>query len=182
MVKNDDWIRCSAAQGMIEPFCEDQVRTGAISYGVSSYGYDMRVGDAFKIFNGSGDYVSDPKNPDPSVFTDIKTECCVIPPHSFVLASSLEYFRIPRDILVICFGKSTYARCGVIVNVTPLEPEWEGYLTISISNTSSVPVKVYSNEGIGQLVFLKAEDVCRRSYKDKKGKYQAQKDITLPRI
>lgn len=182
MVKNDDWIRQNAAQGMIEPFNEDQVRTGVISYGVSSYGYDMRVADTFKVFSASGGAVSDPKRPDPSVFKDIKADHCIIPPHSFILATSLEYFRIPRDILVISFGKSTYARCGVIVNVTPLEPEWEGHITISISNTSPVPVKIYSNEGIGQLVFLKASDVCRISYKDKKGKYQAQKEITLPRL
>ncbi|MCE5311629.1 MAG: dCTP deaminase [Nitrospiraceae bacterium] len=183
MVKNDDWIRQNAVKGMIEPFNEDQVRSGVISYGVSSYGYDMRVGDSFKVFSGySGGAVVDPKNLDNSLFTDITADHCLIPPHSYILATSLEYFRIPRDILVICFGKSTYARCGVVVNVTPLEPEWEGHITISISNTSPVPVKIYANEGIGQLVFLQAAEVCRTSYKDKKGKYQAQKGITLPRL
>lgn len=182
MVKNDEWIRANALSGMIEPFNSDQARAGVISYGVSSYGYDMRVGDTFKVFNAGSSAVADPKNADPALFTDLKADHCIIPPHSYILATSLEYFRIPRDILVICFGKSTYARCGVVVNVTPLEPEWEGHITISISNTSPVPVKIYANEGIGQLLFLQASEVCKTSYRDKKGKYQAQKGITLPRL
>jgi dCTP deaminase len=182
MVKNDRWIREMAQKGMIEPFDKKQVRKGVISYGVSSYGYDMRIGDEFKIFTNINNTVVDPKNFDPKSFVDYKGDICIIPPNSFVLASSLEYFRIPRDVLVICLGKSTYARCGLVVNVTPLEPEWEGHVTIEISNTTPLPAKIYANEGIAQLLFLQAAEVCEVSYKDKAGKYQAQKGITLPRM
>jgi dCTP deaminase len=182
MVKNDRWIKEMAQKGMIEPFNKKQVRKGVISYGVSSYGYDMRIGDEFKIFTNINNTVVDPKNFDPKSFVDYKGDVCIIPPNSFVLASSLEYFRIPRDVLVICLGKSTYARCGLVVNVTPLEPEWEGHVTIEISNTTPLPAKIYANEGIAQLLFLQAAELCEVSYKDKAGKYQAQKGITLPRM
>lgn len=182
MVKNDRWIKEMAQKGMIEPFNKKQVRKGVISYGVSSYGYDMRIGDEFKIFTNINNTVVDPKNFDPKSFVDYKGDVCIIPPNSFVLASSLEYFRIPRDVLVICLGKSTYARCGLVVNVTPLEPEWEGHVTIEISNTTPLPAKIYANEGIAQLLFLQAAEICEVSYKDKSGKYQAQKGITLPRM
>jgi dCTP deaminase len=170
-----------AQKGMIEPFGEAQVRQGVVSYGVGSYGYDMRIGEDFKIFTGKGDFV-DPKESDPATFDDFSGKECIIPPNSYVLATSLEYFRIPREVLVICFGKSTYARCGVVVNVTPLEPEWEGHITISISNTTPLPAKLYANEGIAQLVFIQAAELCETSYKDKAGKYQAQKGITLPKL
>jgi len=182
MVKNDRWIREMAQNGMIEPFDKKQVRKGVISYGVSSYGYDMRIGDEFKIFTNINNTVVDPKNFDPKSFVDYRGDVCIIPPNSFVLASSLEYFRIPRDVLVICLGKSTYARCGLVVNVTPLEPEWEGHVTIEISNTTPLPAKIYANEGIAQLLFLQAAEICEVSYKDKAGKYQAQKGITLPKM
>ncbi|BCB96676.1 dCTP deaminase [Dissulfurispira thermophila] len=182
MVKNDRWIKEMAQKGMIEPFGKKQVRKGVISYGVSSYGYDMRISDEFKIFTNINNTVVDPKNFDPKSFVDYKGDVCIIPPNSFVLASSLEYFRIPRDVLVICLGKSTYARCGLVVNVTPLEPEWEGHVTIEISNTTPLPAKIYANEGIAQLIFLQAAELCEVSYKDKSGKYQAQKGITLPRM
>ncbi len=182
MVKNDRWIHDMAQRGMIEPFHEIQVREGVISYGVSSYGYDMRTGDEFKIFTNINSTVIDPKEFDPRSFVDFKGDVCIVPPNSFALASSLEYFKIPRDVLVICLGKSTYARCGVVVNVTPLEPEWEGYVTIEISNTTPLPAKIYANEGIAQLIFLQAAEVCRTSYKDKSGKYQAQTGITLPKL
>jgi len=182
VVKNDRWIRTMAGRGMIEPFGRRQVRKGIISYGVSSYGYDMRIGSHFRIFTPVLGAVIDPKQSDPSSFVEHHGDVCTIPPHSYVLATSLEYFRIPRDILVICFGKSTYARCGVIVNVTPLEPEWEGYVTISITNTAPLPVKLYAEEGIAQLIFLQAAEGCETSYKDKAGKYQAQQSITLARI
>ncbi len=182
MAKNDRWIREMAEKGMITPFADNQVRAGSISYGVGSYGYDMRISDKFKIFSSNGDDIIDPKNFDPGRLVDFEGDSCVIPPNSFVLATSLEYFKLPRDVVVICFGKSTYARCGIVVNVTPLEPEWEGFVTISISNTSPSPVRIYANEGIAQLVFLDAHEICERSYADKKGKYQAQKKITLPKI
>jgi len=182
MVKNDRWIRDMAKKGMIEPFDLKQVRKDVISYGISSYGYDMRIGDEFKIFTNINNTVVDPKNFDPKSFVDYKGDVCIIPPNSFVLASSLEYFRIPREVLVICLGKSTYARCGLVVNVTPLEPEWEGHVTIEISNTTPLPAKIYANEGIAQLLFIQAAEVCEVSYKDKAGKYQAQKGITLPRM
>ena len=182
MVKNDRWIKEMAAKGMIEPFNDKQVREGVISYGVSSYGYDMRISDEFKIFTNINSTIVDPKGFDPKSFIDFKGDVCIIPPNSFVLGRSVEYFRIPRDVIVICLGKSTYARCGLVVNVTPLEPEWEGHVTIEISNTTPLPAKIYANEGIAQLLFLGAQDVCETSYKDKTGKYQAQKGITLPKI
>jgi len=167
---------------MIEPFVDEQVRAGVISYGVSSYGYDVRVGDEFKVFTNVYNTVVDPKNFDPQSFVDIKADVCIIPPNSFALASTIEYFRIPRDILTVCLGKSTYARCGIIVNVTPFEPEWEGHVTIEISNTTPLPAKIYANKGIAQVLFFQADEVCARSYKDKKGKYQAQRGVTLPKI
>ncbi len=182
MIKNDRWIRQMAAKGMIEPFNDKQVRQGVISYGVSSYGYDMRISDEFKIFTNINSTIVDPKGFDPKSFVDFKGDVCIIPPNSFVLGRSVEYFRIPRDVIVICLGKSTYARCGLVVNVTPLEPEWEGHVTIEISNTTPLPAKIYANEGIAQILFLGAEEVCETSYKDKTGKYQAQKGITLPKI
>ncbi|MBI4686517.1 MAG: dCTP deaminase [Nitrospirae bacterium] len=182
MVKNDRWLREMANNGMITPFSENQVREGVISYGISSYGYDMRVTDEFKIFTNINNTVIDPKKFDPKSFVDFKGGVCIIPPNSFALATSFEYFRIPRDVIVICLGKSTYARCGLVVNVTPLEPEWEGHVTIEISNTTPLPAKVYANEGIAQLLFIQAAELCETSYKDKAGKYQAQKGITLPKI
>lgn len=182
LVKNDRWIRKMAEKGMIEPFAGNKASKGVISYGVSSYGYDMRISDTFKIFRNHTGQVIDPKELKPDQFTDFQKDSCIIPPNSFVLATSLEYFRIPRDVIVICLGKSTYARCGIVVNVTPLEPEWEGHVTIEISNTSPLPAKLYANEGIAQLLFLGAEELCETSYADKTGKYQAQKGITLPKI
>jgi dCTP deaminase len=182
-IKSDTWIRRLALEHrMIEPFVEDQVRSGVISYGVSSYGYDVRVGDEFKVFTNVFNTVVDPKAFDPRSFVDMKADVCIIPPNSFALASTIEYFRVPRDILTICLGKSTYARCGIIVNVTPFEPEWEGHVTIEISNTTPLPAKIYANEGIAQVLFLQSDQVCEVSYKDKKGKYQAQRGVTLPRI
>ena len=159
---------------MIEPFVESQVRGSAISYGVSSYGYDIRVADEFKIFTNINNTVIDPKNFDPRSFVDVKTDVCIVPPNSFALARTIEYFRIPRDVLTICLGKSTYARCGIIVNVTPFEPEWEGTVTLEISNTTPLPAKIYANEGIAQVLFFQSDEPCEMSYKDKKGKYQAQ--------
>lgn len=182
MVKNDRWIREMARKGMIEPFNSKQAKKGTISYGVSSYGYDMRVADEFKIFSNAGATVIDPKNFHSASFTDIKGDVCVVPPNSFVLGRSVEYFRIPRDVLVICLGKSTYARCGIVVNITPLEPEWEGHVTIEISNTAPLPARLYANEGIAQIIFLQAAELCEVSYADKKGKYQAQKNITLAKV
>ena len=182
-IKPDTWItRMAREHKMIEPFVDDQVRQGVISYGVSSYGYDVRVGDDFKVFTNVFNTVVDPKNFDPKSFVDIKADVCIIPPNSFALASTIEYFRIPRDILTICLGKSTYARCGIIVNVTPFEPEWEGHVTIEISNTTPLPAKIYANEGIAQVLFFQSDEPCARSYKDKKGKYQAQRGVTLPRL
>jgi dCTP deaminase len=182
-IKPDAWIKRMALEHkMIEPFIEDQVRTGVISYGVSSYGYDVRVGDEFKVFSNVFNAIVDPKNFDPKSFVDIKADVCIIPPNSFALASTIEYFRIPRDILTICLGKSTYARCGIIVNVTPFEPEWEGHVTIEISNTTPLPAKIYANEGIAQVLFFQSDEECTVSYKDKKGKYQAQRGVTLPRL
>ena len=182
-LKNDAWIRQMAVeQNMIEPFVDDQVRQGVISFGLSSYGYDIRVTDEFKIFTNVHSAVVDPKGFNPNSFVDFKGDVCVIPPNSFVLARTIEYFRIPRRVLTMCIGKSTYARCGLIVNVTPFEPEWEGYVTLEISNTTPLPARIYANEGIAQVIFLEADEVCETSYADRKGKYQAQKDIVLPRI
>lgn len=172
-----------AGKGMIEPFGGNVSKVpGEISYGVSSYGYDMRLWDEFRVFRPEGLEVMDPKSAADGNFQPVKGDSCVIPAGSFALGRSLEYFRIPRDVLAICFGKSTYARCGVVVNVTPLEPEWEGYVTISISNTGPLPVRVYAGEGIAQVVFIASDGPCRTSYKDKSGKYQAQKGITLSKL
>ena len=182
-IKSDRWIRrMSEEHGMIEPFQTSQVRGDAISYGVSSYGYDIRVADEYKVFTDVYGVVVDPKNFDPRSFVDIKADHCIIPPRSFALARTLEYFRIPRDTLVVCVGKSTYARCGIIVNVTPLEPEWEGHLTLEISNTTPLPAKIYSNEGLAQLLFFQGDEEPEVSYKDKKGKYQGQQGVTLPKL
>ena len=168
--------------GMIEPFEDRQVRQGVISYGLSSYGYDIRVADEFKVFTNINNTVVDPKNFDDRSFVDMKTDVCIIPPNSFVLAKTVEYFRIPRDVLTVCVGKSTYARCGLIVNVTPFEPEWEGFVTLEISNTTPLPAKIYANEGIAQVLFLQGDEPCERSYADKKGKYLKQTGVTLPKI
>jgi dCTP deaminase len=182
-IKSDNWIkRMAIDHQMIEPFVDTQVRSGAISYGVSSYGYDVRVGDEFKVFTNVYNTVVDPKNFDSKSFVDIQADVCIIPPNSFALASTIEYFRIPRDILTVCLGKSTYARCGIIVNVTPFEPEWEGHVTIEISNTTPLPAKIYANEGIAQVLFFQGDEPCAVSYKDKKGKYQAQRGVTLPKL
>ena len=182
-IKSDRWIKRMAREHrMIEPFVESQVRGSAISYGVSSYGYDIRVADEFKIFTNINNTVIDPKSFDPRSFVDVKTDVCIVPPNSFALARTIEYFRIPRDVLTICLGKSTYARCGIIVNVTPFEPEWEGTVTLEISNTTPLPAKIYANEGIAQVLFFQSDEPCEMSYKDKKGKYQAQTGVTLPKI
>ena len=182
-IKSDTWIRRMAREHkIIDPFVDEQMRDGVISYGVSSYGYDIRVADEFKVFTNVYNTVVDPKNFDPKSFVDIKADVCIIPPNSFALARTIEYFRIPRDILTVCLGKSTYARCGIIVNVTPFEPEWEGHVTIEISNTTPLPAKIYANEGIAQVVFLQGDEPCEVSYKDKKGKYQAQRGVTLPKL
>jgi len=182
-VKNDRWIRKMVQEhDMINPFAEVQVRDGVISYGLSSYGYDLRVADEFKIFTNVNTPIIDPKRFDERSFVEFKGPVCIIPPNSFVLARSVEYFRIPRNVITICVGKSTYARCGVIVNVTPLEPEWEGYVTLEISNTAPLPARVYADEGLCQIVFFESDELCETSYKDKRGKYQAQKGIVLPKI
>lgn len=182
-LKPDHWIRKMALEnGMIEPFVENQVRQGVISYGVSSYGYDMRVADEFKVFTNVYNAIVDPKAFAPNSFVDFKGDVCVIPPNSFALARSMEYFRIPRSVLTICLGKSTYARCGLIVNVTPFEPQWEGYVTLEISNTTPLPAKVYANEGIAQVLFFEGDAECETSYADKKGKYQGQTGVTPPRM
>ena len=182
-IKPDHWIRKMALEhGMIEPFVDGQVRNGVISYGVSSYGYDIRVADEFKIFTNVFSAIVDPKDFDPRSMVDFRGEVCIIPPNSFVLAKTVEYFRIPRNVLTICVGKSTYARCGLIVNVTPFEPEWEGYVTLEISNTTPLPAKIYANEGIAQVLFFESDDVCEISYADKKGKYQGQQSIELPKL
>ena len=182
-IKSDRWIRKMALEhGMIEPFEDRQVRQGVISYGLSSYGYDIRVANEFKVFTNINNTVVDPKNFDDRSFVDMKTDICIIPPNSFALARTVEYFRIPRDVLTVCVGKSTYARCGLIVNVTPFEPEWEGFVTLEISNTTPLPAKVYANEGISQVLFFQSDEVCEVSYADKKGKYQGQQGLTLPRM
>jgi dCTP deaminase len=182
-LKPDHWIvKMAREHSMIEPFAEEQVRDGVISYGVSSYGYDIRVADEFKIFTNVHSAVVDPKDFDPASMVDFTGEVCIIPPNSFALARTIEYFRIPRGVLTICVGKSTYARCGIIVNVTPFEPEWEGFVTLEISNTTPLPAKIYSNEGIAQVLFFEADEECNSSYADKKGKYQKQQKIMLPRL
>ena len=182
-VMSDRWIReMATTRGMIEPFEEGGKRDGVISYGLSSYGYDARIADDFKIFTNIDSAVIDPKNFSPASFVDRKTDTCIIPPNSFALGHTIEYFRIPRDILVICLGKSTYARCGIIVNVTPLEPEWEGHVTLEFSNTTPLPARIYANEGIAQVLFFQSDEPCEMSYADKKGKYQAQRGVTLPKI
>jgi dCTP deaminase len=182
-LKPDHWIRSMAReQRMIEPFADHQVRDGVISYGLSSYGYDIRVADEFKIFTNVYYAVVDPKQFNPQSMVDFKGDVCVIPPNSFALARTIEYFRIPRSVLTVCLGKSTYARCGIIVNVTPFEPEWEGFVTLEISNTTPLPAKIYANEGIAQVLFFEADEVCEISYADKKGKYQKQQDIVLPKL
>jgi dCTP deaminase len=179
----DHWIRKMAADHeMVTPFVEAQKREGMISYGLSSYGYDARLADEFRIFTNVDNAIVDPKNFTKTSFVERQGPECIIPPNSFVLCRTIEYFRIPRDILVICLGKSTYARCGLIVNVTPLEPEWEGHVTLEISNTTPLPAKVYANEGIAQFLFLKGDSACEVSYADRKGKYMGQKGVTLPRI
>ena len=181
-LKPDYWIaRMALEHKMIEPFAESQVRQGVISYGVSSYGYDMRIADEFKLFPAV-EGVVDPKDQIERPVNDFRGESCLIPPNSFVLARSVEYFRIPRGVLTICFGKSTYARCGIIVNVTPFEPEWEGYVTLGISNTNPLPARIYANEGIAQVLFFEADEPCSISYADKKGKYQQQQNIVLPKL
>ena len=172
----------SRDHGMIEPFVDTQVSAGVVSYGLSSYGYDIRVADEFKVFTNINNTVIDPKAFDPRSFVDIRADVCIVPPNSFALARTIEYFRIPRDILTICLGKSTYARCGIIVNVTPFEPEWEGFVTLEISNTTPLPAKIYANEGIAQVLFFQSDEVCERSYADKKGKYLKQTGVTLPKI
>ena len=182
-IRNDKWIkRMSIENKMIEPFVESQVRSGVISYGLSSYGYDVRVADEFKIFTNINNSLVDPKKFDPKSFVDFKGDICVVPPNSFALARTVEYFRIPRSVITICLGKSTYARCGIIVNVTPFEPEWEGTATLEISNTTPLPARVYAHEGIAQVLFLEAEEVCSVSYADKKGKYQKQLEVTPPKL
>ena len=181
-IKSDRWIKKMALEHrMIEPFEDRQVREGVVSYGLSSYGYDIRVADEFKVFTNINSTIVDPKNFDARSFVDIKGDC-IIPPNSFALAKTVEYFRIPRDVLTVCVGKSTYARCGLIVNVTPFEPEWEGFVTLEISNTTPLPAKVYANEGIAQVLFFQSDEPCEVSYKDKKGKYQGQQGLTLPKL
>lgn len=182
-VKPDKWIiELAETCGMIEPFQKELLRKGCISYGPSSYGYDFRVDREFKIYTGSSADEIDPKNLDGNLFQNYTGDSCLIPAHSFILAKSVEYFRIPRDILTICTGKSTYARCGILINVTPFEPEWEGFVTMSISNLGPSPVRIYAGEGIAQLIFLSADEICNVSYRDRKGKYQAQKEIVFPRV
>ncbi|WP_395831041.1 dCTP deaminase [Elstera sp.] len=182
-ILSDKWIRKMALEKeMISPFVERQSRDGVISYGLSSYGYDARVKNDFKIFTNVDAAIVDPKNFDSKSFVDRQTDVCIIPPNSFALARTVEYFKIPRDVLVICLGKSTYARCGIIVNVTPLEPEWEGEVTIEISNTTPLPAKIYANEGICQFLFFQGNEPCEVSYADRAGKYMSQRGVTLPRL
>lgn len=183
-IKSDSWIREAAGKGMIEPFVQEQVKKqgniGKISYGLSSYGYDVRCSNEFKIFTNVHSAVVDPKAFDKRSFVEVETDVCIIPPNSFALARTVEYFKIPRNILSICLGKSTYARCGIIVNVTPLEPEWEGHVTLEFSNTTNLPAYIYANEGVAQMIFLESDTICEVSYKDRKGKYQGQTGITDP--
>ena len=187
MIKSDRWIRRMAAeQRMIEPFEPGQVREmngrNIVSYGTSSYGYDIRCSNEFKLFTNLNTTIVDPKNFDDRSFVDFSGDSCIIPPNSFALGRSVEYFRIPRNVLTICLGKSTYARCGIIVNVTPFEPEWEGFVTLEISNTTPLPARIYANEGLCQVLFFESDEACEVSYKDKRGKYQAQQGIVLPKI
>jgi dCTP deaminase len=182
-LKPDHWIRKMAQEhAMIEPFSDSLKREGVISYGLSSYGYDLRITNEFKVFTNVYSAVVDPKNFSTDSFVDITTDVAIIPPNSFALARTVEFFRIPRDTLVVCLGKSTYARCGIIVNVTPFEPGWEGHVTIEISNTTPLPAKIYANEGIAQVLFLEADEECEVSYADRKGKYQGQTGVTLPKL
>jgi len=182
-LKADRWIReMCLKHRMIDPFVDSQVREGVISYGLSSYGYDIRVADEFKIFTDVNTTVVDPKSLDQRSLVDFKGDVCIIPPNSFALARTVEYFRIPRDVLTICVGKSTYARCGIITNVTPFEPGWEGFATLEISNTTPLPARIYANEGLAQVIFFQGDEPCEVSYADKKGKYQKQTSITLPRL
>jgi dCTP deaminase len=182
-LKSDNWIKKMAREhNMIEPFTDSQIRQGVISYGVSSYGYDIRVADEFKIFTNVFSAIVDPKNFNPQSMIDFKGDVCIIPPNSFALARTIEYFHIPRNVLTICLGKSTYARCGIIVNVTPFEPEWEGFVTLEISNTTPLPAKIYANEGMAQVLFFEGDEPCDISYADKKGKYQKQQSIVLPKL
>ena len=183
MIKSDRWIRQQALErGMIKPFEDRQVRKGGISYGLSSYGYDIRIADEFKIFTNINNSIVDPKAFDPRSFVDFQGEVALIPPNSFALGRSVEYFKIPRNVLTICVGKSTYARCGIITNVTPFEPEWEGYVTLEISNTTPLPAKIYANEGIAQVLFFESDEACETSYADRQGKYQGQQGIVLPTV
>lgn len=182
-VLSDTWIRKQSLEhGMIEPFVEKLCSKNVLSYGLSSYGYDARVSDEFKIFTDINSVTVDPKRFSEAGFVNKKCDECIIPPHSFALGRTIEYFRIPRDVLVICLGKSTYARCGIIVNVTPLEPEWEGHVTLEFSNTTPLPAKIYANEGVCQFLFLRAAEVCETSYKDRHGKYMGQVGVTLPQV
>lgn len=182
-VMPDNWIKEQAlSEGMISPFTDEQIRKGVVSYGLSSYGYDARLAPEFRIFTNVNNEIVDPKSFSEDSFVSREAESCVIPPNSFVLARTVEYFRIPRDVLVICLGKSTYARCGLIVNVTPLEPGWEGHVTLEVSNTTPLPARIYANEGICQFIFLKGEGPCDTSYADKSGKYQGQRGVTPPRL
>ncbi len=184
-IKSDRWIRKMAAQGMIEPFEPNQVRyvdnRKIVSYGTSSYGYDIRCANEFKVFTNINSTIVDPKDFDPASFVDVVSDVCIIPPNSFALARTVEYFRIPRNVLTICLGKSTYARCGIIVNVTPFEPEWEGFVTLEFSNTTPLPAKIYANEGCAQVLFFEGDEECETSYRDRGGKYQGQVGVTLPR-
>jgi dCTP deaminase len=186
-IKSDKWIKeMATSDGMIEPFSENQVRLDSsgnklISYGVSSFGYDVRCSNEFKVFTNINSAVVDPKNFDANSFVDVKSDVCVIPPNSFALARTIEYFKIPRKVLTICLGKSTYARCGIIVNVTPLEPEWEGHVTLEFSNTTNLPAKIYAGEGVAQMIFLESDEDCEVSYRDRGGKYQGQTGVTLPK-
>jgi dCTP deaminase len=182
-IKPDHWIRKMCKEhGMIEPFEEKLVREGVVSYGLSSYGYDVRVADEFKIFTNVNSTVVDPKQLDPRNMVDFKGDVCIVPPNSFALARTVEYFRVPRNVLCCCVGKSTYARCGIITNVTPFEPEWEGHVTLEISNTTPLPAKIYANEGLAQVLFFESDSPCEVSYRDRGGKYQKQVGITLPRL
>ena len=182
-IKSDKWIRkMSLSEKMISPFEDKQISKQKISYGLSSYGYDIRVTDEYKIFTNVNNSIIDPKRFDENSFVNFKGDVCIVPANSFALARSVEYFKIPRNVLTICLGKSTYARCGIIVNVTPFEPEWEGHVTLEISNTTPLPAKIYSNEGLCQVLFFESDEICETSYKDKKGKYQKQTGITLPKI